>query len=400
MALVKPLKGNLEFFAPGKGKITYDDPTKTLQCAGPMSPGEKTILQSLSAKAAYAGAIDQLFDKPRQFLENPKVELLGLDPPTLLDQEKTAEEKFAYVLAQVLPYVQDIFSRSFIKQTLSDALELEPAVAALLLETVVQSSTDPATRVIHDCLALLDPNAIDAFRKSFLLLNRIALLIKGFGMTAGEVAYLSTHGDDFAVVDPANNESVDFDFNALGESNATAPTVLFGQWERLFDLFSLRDRLPNGPVDLFSAAALSVENKLSDSVAGILSETTGWDQTKIADLANSFNLKDGHFRNEVKLVKLWECVALGKRLGASMVQLRKWATDNPAPAQAKEIITTVKAKYDEEQWLGVAKPLNNLLRERRKDALIAYILADPALVEQEITDSNQLFERSEERRVG
>ncbi|HET9713114.1 MAG TPA: neuraminidase-like domain-containing protein, partial [Pyrinomonadaceae bacterium] len=54
--------------------------------------------------------------------------------------------------------------------------------------------------------------------------------------------------------------------------------------------------------------------------------------------------------------------------------------------------STVKAKYDEEQWLAVAKPLNNHLRERRKDALIAYILVDPALVEQGITDSNQLFE--------
>ncbi|MFZ0751490.1 MAG: hypothetical protein WAM70_19155, partial [Pyrinomonadaceae bacterium] len=269
---VKPLQGKMGFFAAGTGRITYDDAANVLQFAGPMSLKEKMILLSLATKPSYHEVIDELFQEPRNFLLDPKAEFLGLDPMTevewLLDQEATtAEERFGFVLARLLAY---LLGRSFVKQTLSDALELEPAVTTLLLETLVQSSNDPLAPVIDDFMALLKPDAIDTFRKSFQLLNRIALLINGFKMTAAEVAYLSTHGSDFAVFDPTTNEDVDFDFNALSDSNAPSSTVLFRQWERLYDLFSLRDRLPKGDVtliDLFAASAASLDqSKLSNVV--------------------------------------------------------------------------------------------------------------------------------------
>ena len=51
----------------------------------------------------------------------------------------------------------------------------------------------------------------------------------------------------------------------------------------------------------------------------------------------------------------------------------------PPPAGARQatgaITSAAKAKYDDEEWLAVAKPLNDELRERQKAALIAYVLS-------------------------
>src|SRR5262249_36317172 len=57
-----------------------------------------------------------------------------------------------------------------------------------------------------------------------------------------------------------------------------------------------------------------------------------------------------------------------------------------------DIVNAVKAKYDDDQWLTVAKLLNDDLREKRKLALIAYLLSDKTIVDLGIRDSNDLYE--------
>jgi hypothetical protein len=59
----------------------------------------------------------------------------------------------------------------------------------------------------------------------------------------------------------------------------------------------------------------------------------------------------------------------------------------PDTPQSQDIKNTVKAKYDDETWLAVAKPLSDKLRESQKAALIAYILPRIGL-----DDTNRLFE--------
>ena len=393
--IVVPAKAppTLTFPADVQAKISFDANAQALRFVGPMSPLEKMILLSLSGKDIYLDAVNDLFQQPGDFLLETKAPFLGLADAVelpdalapLLDPDVTSANKFEFVLKRLLSYLH---SRELIKQVLSEELKLEAAITRLLLEDVLKSLKNPASpdkRLIDDCQALID-NDTAAFTACFLLLHRIALLINGFKMTAPEVAYISAHANDFA----------NFDLNALSGSPVVSPSQFFMQWVRLFDLFSLRDALPQSEVtliDLFAVAAASpLPAEFGADMKLALSETTGWDASSISDLATTFNLKDSHFKNEVKLVLLWECVALARRLGVSVSQLQKWATEEPTSEQAKEIITTVKAKYDEEQWLAVAKPLNNRLRERRKDALIAYILADPTIGGHGITDSNQLFE--------
>ena len=50
--------------------------------------------------------------------------------------QRLLQAKFKAFLTEALPYLRAALSRAFVKQTLADALNLEPAAAALLLEGV------------------------------------------------------------------------------------------------------------------------------------------------------------------------------------------------------------------------------------------------------------------------
>ena len=41
----------------------------------------------------------------------------------------------------------------------------------------------------------------------------------------------------------------------------------------------------------------------------------------------------------------------------------------------RQVVQAVRAKYDEAQWLNLAKPLRDVLRERQRAALVAYLAA-------------------------
>jgi hypothetical protein len=92
------------------------------------------------------------------------------------------------------------------------------------------------------------------------------------------------------------------------------------------------------------------------------------------------------------LTSLQAAFALSEGLGVTVKKLRAWAKDSPSQTQAIEIIHSVKAKYDVDQWLAAAKPLNDILRELQRDALVTYLLAHEKIVGAKVADVNRLFE--------
>lgn len=62
-----------------------------------------------------------------------------------VDEEKKSDpqaiaNKFGYLLQNLMPYIRDRLSHNFIKQTLSETLELEPEIVGLLVEKILFSS--------------------------------------------------------------------------------------------------------------------------------------------------------------------------------------------------------------------------------------------------------------------
>ena len=133
------------------GKVTYDDKAShRLTATGWLTDTEKTALLALSNTEAYQKAVNSLYDQPRELLNETLVKGLlwtkaetdlktsVLEAPSIGDDGKVdpalVARKFNTFLAVSLPYFRIALSRAFVKQTLAEALTLEPAAAALLLE--------------------------------------------------------------------------------------------------------------------------------------------------------------------------------------------------------------------------------------------------------------------------
>jgi Tc toxin complex TcA C-terminal TcB-binding domain/Neuraminidase-like domain/Salmonella virulence plasmid 28.1kDa A protein len=241
-----------------------------------------------------------------------------------------------------------------------------------------------ATLTTVPALALM-PCRIDGSYATLSLLYRIAVLVNGFSMSASELAYLSTRGQDFAGVDPISANSVPFSLAGLPAAGSSDAPALFNQWQRLNALYTLKASLPIGNVTLFDVFRLGAGSPSISasgtpaSLPALIQQATGWNLSDIETFvgSNGFGLPNSDFRNEIPLVQLATCTSICSRIGVSAQKLFAW-TNLTQAAQcagvAQDIQNTVKAKYDDATWLTVGKPLNDKLRESSKEALIAYIL--------------------------
>jgi hypothetical protein len=294
-------------------------------------------------------------------------------------------------------------------------LEVRQLTSPAVAELRWSSPATPKAVVPFDHLS---PSSVcETFAAALMLLSKIALLVNTYKMTDKELVYFSTHASDFANW-TLQDIPVDRQDPAATDQKAVA---LFTQWQCLNDFIRLRDSLPQGEVsllDVFAAASVASQliaspptspdtkkrqqDALDDTKRKLLA-ATGWETPTVDALTglqafqlgaavSGFHLTVDVFTNAQWLLRLQACMRLVKRLGVAADHLFAWAAMPTDASQAQDIKRTVKALYDDETWLTVAKPLNDGLRESQREALVAYVLAEPTIIAHGITDANQLFE--------
>ena len=159
-----------------EGKITYLDGGHLLQASAWLTEADRNALLALPDIDGLHAALTSLYQQPRDLLEQTLAKQLGWTTaetdlkelvlePTSLDADGSIDPlrvagKYRAFLAAATPYVRAALSRAQVKQTLADALGLEPAAAALLLEgadgvIMLQSDPNPALPASADFLALV-----------------------------------------------------------------------------------------------------------------------------------------------------------------------------------------------------------------------------------------------------
>ena len=78
--------------------------------------------------------------------------------------------------------------------------------------------------------------------------------------------------------------------------------------------------------------------------------------------------------NVATLVYLTEVIELAVRLGTTAAQLKAWSALDLTQTDAANAKQTARARYTLEQWYGIAPALRDVLREKQRDALTAYML--------------------------
>jgi hypothetical protein len=124
-----------------------------------------------------------------------------------------------------------------------------------------------------------------------------------------------------------------------------------------------------------------------------------------------FNLSHPeHFRDEKNLLKLQKTLQVANKIGVGIGHLFQWGkpisnfiqdlqtfrrdqrTFTRDQRIAGSIRETIRARYTQEEWEEAIKPVHDQLRKNQNQALIAYLLAQPALMEWGVVDADSLFE--------
>jgi hypothetical protein len=221
---------------------------------------------------------------------------------------------------------------------------------------------------------------ISSFSKQAAVYHRAAKFISGFKLSETELNHFLRYNPDFGNID----------FKMITLEN----------WKRIRDYADLRNAVPQNQLlltDVFAAANKVNPVPVIDELVSLLYLATAWDTTSLDYLVNiQFNLQSGDFKNEIALNRIYGVIQIVNKTGltAEMIaSFGKTKTDFDTLNNTAQLIkNSVKAKYEEEDWLGIAGKLSNKIRENQKQALISYLLMRPELQSWGVKDADSLFE--------
>lgn len=160
-----------------------------------------------------------------------------------------------------------------------------------------------------------------------------------------------------------------------GVPAATESTELTALLDGLLAYSALRRRFAASRttlIDVFRDIALVLPNGMR-----ALTALTGWDSPSIDMLAQRFFATTDLASIGTPLLvlrRLAEAFVPVTVTGVSVATFVAAATNDPSRQLVSDFQAAVRSRYAESDWLAVVTPINDTIRERQRDALVAYIL--------------------------
>ena len=357
-------------------KITYDAEERLLQFTGILIAEEKTLLDALSADVEYLGAVNSLFTQPGLLVPpDPRIWLMDADLQFPLHAEPPATDNLATNLAnaitKALTYLSHTRSESAVIEQSSAQLGLTEAVTRLLLteyavlpDTLLAHLTGPfvATSGVIDYVTL--KQTFDAWFWA----NRVATLLKKWKLNLEEL-------ERIVALTPAAQL---LDFLSLPLDNAGAIASL-EELLRTASLLHLRDRLPETETTLLEVLErIDAGATQADFAADVQRLNEDWLATDVAELLTSLDLV---FPGDYLLAENWERLRRAfyfiDNLHANAATVKTFAAATMNVEHASTMKELLRSKFGEETWLTLSAEIQDVLRERKRDALVAYLLTHP-----------------------
>jgi hypothetical protein len=385
-----------------ENKLSYQD--GYLQFIGPMSAdvGLGTFSEKAGLDVSFSNAVNNLFYQPRQFMQEKfaiflaflgtETDIFYQASETLFNSSSTTkEDRFNYILPPLTTYLRKTLSQNFVLNKLSSALQVDTAIGKIFLENKLFDAflaLSDLTREAGKELFPLERDESSEIEKAFeqyTLLQKMALVINTFKLTSDEFEWWLKKGASFGL---------DLMKLPVREND---PALTLEAWENLACIFQLRALLPSGEPTLF-AILDDILAKDQSNFIDKLSEKASWTKEDLNTLLDPALIVFPNEYHGKLLMKLYSCMGMLRYLGIPAVQALSWIRNDLSPekafAQARDIKQTLKAQYeDEKQWLEVNKKLQNVIREKKRSALVAYLIADPFKVDNKAQwyDTNGLY---------
>jgi hypothetical protein len=306
---------------------------------------------------------------------------LATAPPNNNDAEKNA----------LLKAVADLLSAEFIalakdtalQITVGNGLKMSDDLVSVLLQyamlTTPTITVDTPVKTILEADFVLPPDPSlpvpDDQARALRLIQMMNKFISAMGLSADGVKWMLI-----------NNAKLGWMRLDQLRYQDDVPAVQYGYWNALQSIFNLIQKYPpvQNPVDPtapFSVYGLfDLVLSSTATAAGIahhFAQLTGLDETALTDLATLFGYNNdlAEFQIGANYQRLQGAADLLRQLAISVAQAQSVIAPNLTPDDATLLRQALKARYDDSDWVGVLKPLQDQLRKQKRDALVNYILA-------------------------
>jgi hypothetical protein len=314
---------------------------------------------------------------------------------TLLGGTRTPEQRCAFALARIAVARWRIEGDAAAASALGGVAGLDAAALRAAREVWTSLLTDPATNgpssfvrnpTFSTAAASPVASVVRRLHKLGLLLERLGLpmsaglwLLRNAGpIGASVLQQLPARSGDPAATWDSVQTLVDFARAYRGYQSADG------------SLLDLLDLVANPFATHADWATLAARIK-------------GWDSAQVRDLTGSPSFPATFDRPQL-YVRLLDKMRIASRCGVSGGTLAGWHlslasspggvwTGMALESLAAEVKSGVRSKVGRERWLQIATEVNDPLRERRRDALVTYLLARPNPWDGErLRDADHLFD--------
>lgn len=360
-------------------KISYDAEQRLLSFAGIMSIAEQSALNALvanvlPAELAYHVAVNSLAAQPQTIVPpDLRIWLSSNDLDATQSANDTLAKRLANAANRALLYLSKTLTENAVVQQSSAQLGLTEALTrrlltqyALLPDTLLAhlTSTFAATSGVVDYVTL--KTTFDAWFWA----SRVATLLKKWKVTLVELERIT------ALI--AGAQLLDFLTLPLDDAGPIASSERFLRTSRLM---RLRDLLPETDITL-----LEVLEKLStgayaapaDFAADVERLNDAWLVGDVEELTASLDLT---YPADYLLAESWErlrrAFSFLDNLNAGAATVTEFAAAAMGPTHARTLKELLRSKFGAETWLVLSAEIQDVLRERKRDALAAYLLTQP-----------------------
>jgi len=248
----------------------------------------------------------------------------------------------------------------------------EAQTAALVQELILN-------KILTDFETLGFENAITTGQISATLrgLHRGAALVQKLPLSILELQFIQQHRADFA--------NVDF-------SDPVLPA-----WQTLNNFAQLRRLAPNTDWLAVLDAAQNPAVSVNDLISLVLKRPNAiWTVKDLQFAISHLGFNAAQLTQPSNWLAVAQLAQFAAASGFSLERLHSWAQApsdfDQLHAVAIDVQNAMRAKYSEKDWADFAPTITNPLRERRRDALVNYLLVQQPLKDWGVIDADSLFE--------
>jgi hypothetical protein len=365
-------------------KVSYDVERRLLTFSGNMLTTEKDALDALvpavaPEEIAYHAAVNGLFNQPQGIVPpDGRVWLTDLDLDSAIPANDTLAKRLANAITKALSYLSTTMTVDAVVQQSSAQLGLTvPVTQKLISDFPILAGNSLLTNLTGAFSASSGVVASIGFPATFqgwYWASRSASILRRWKITLPEWEQL------LAIM--AGGQLLDFLTLPLTD---VQPVASLDRMLRAARLLRLRDALPEAEVTLLELLKNSQAGEYplaADFAVAVEDLNDVWLASDVESLVSSLDLV---YPGDYLLAENWERLRRAfyftDNLTASTDIVRVFASATMGPAEAQSIKELLRAKFGEETWLTLCTDIQDALRERKRDALTAYLLTQPQPVD-------------------